>query len=231
MMPQRLKAAWSPAATRIDAMTLRERAIIFVTLLAGLFLFANSFLFTKLVNERTQLERGNQARLTEIKAVNAQIVRIGEDANRDPDEINRRRIGELRGRLEQAEIAAKDITRGLVSPREMARLMQDMLARHGGLELVHLENLTPEPLTPAPAATNDKKAPAVEPAGQGLYRHGLRVTLRGRYIDVVRYLRAVEALSWKVLWSEVKLETEEYPVSRVTITIYTLSIDKTWIGV
>jgi len=64
-----------------------------------------------------------------------------------------------------------------------------------------------------------------------MYKHGLRIQLSGQYPDILRYLGALEALPWKVFWGEVQLQTEKYPVSRVTLVIYTLSLDEAWIGV
>jgi MSHA biogenesis protein MshJ len=47
----------------------------------------------------------------------------------------------------------------------------------------------------------------------------------------VRYLQALEGLDWQVLWDEVHLEAEAYPVSRLTVVIYTLSTEQVWLGV
>nr|NIO43188.1 hypothetical protein [Burkholderiales bacterium] len=53
----------------------------------------------------------------------------------------------------------------------------------------------------------------------------------GRYLDIVDYLKTLEALPWKMFWGEAKLETEKYPRSRFTLVVYTLSLREGWIGV
>ena len=68
-------------------------------------------------------------------------------------------------------------------------------------------------------------------AGVKIYRHGMRVEFKGRYFDIVKYLQSLEGLPWKVFWGEVSLETDEYPVSKVSLVIYTLSRYPGWIGV
>lgn len=237
-MIARLRRQMAPMTTRIDALSLRERGILFVTLLAALFMFAHKFLFAGLLAERAQLERQNDARLHEIRAIHGQVERIVREAAQDPDAASRLRVTELRERLRAMEVSAADVTRGLVSPREMTKLVREMLARNRGLEVVKVENLPAEPLvpavTPAPAKgeAGAKTATAPAPAANGVYRHGMRVTLRGRYVEIVRYLQSLEGLTWKVLWSEARLEAEESsPLSRITLTVYTLGIDRGWIGI
>jgi MSHA biogenesis protein MshJ len=64
-----------------------------------------------------------------------------------------------------------------------------------------------------------------------VYQHGMRIEVRGQYLDMVRYLQALERLPVKVLWGRVRLESDDYPASTLSLLIYTLSLDKAWIGV
>ena len=63
-----------------------------------------------------------------------------------------------------------------------------------------------------------------------VYKHGMRVELRGGYMDILRYLKSLEALPWKVFWGQAVLKTEKYPDSRLDLLIYTLSTHEGWIG-
>lgn len=211
-------------ATRIDALSLRERAILFVTLLAVLFLFANQVLFPSLRVQQKQMEQQIGGKLTQLNTINSQIARIVAEGTEDPDAVQRARLAELRRQFGELEISAADITRGLVSPREMTRLVHTMLRANSALQLVTAENLSPEAI-----ALDASEKPAA--GGAAVYRHGLRLQVRGRYADIVRYLNTLERLNWRVMWGEVKLETERYPVTYATLTLYTLSLDKAWIGV
>lgn len=216
-------------AARIDAMTLRERAILFISLLAMLFLFADQLLFPAQQRVQQQLEKQIQEQLGQLNTINGQIERIVRENTEDPDALLRARLDTLRKQYADLELSAGDITRGLVSPREMTRLVYAMLRENQSLQLVKAENLKPEAI-PLAAATNP--APATGAAtGPAIYRHGLRLQVRGRYPDIVRYLHTLENLSWRVMWGEVHLETASYPVTNATLTIYTLSLDQDWIGV
>ena len=213
---------------RIDGMSLRERAILFVALLAVLFLLADQVLFPTLRVQQKESEKQISAKLAQLTTINSQIERIVTENSQDPDARARARLAELRQQFASLEINAADITRGLVTPREMTRLVHQMLQQNRTLELVKAENLPPEALALEPAgttgsATGSGAAPAV-------YRHGLRIEVKGRYPDIVRYLRALEQLSWRVIWGEIRITTEHYPYSQASLTIYTLSLDKAWIG-
>jgi MSHA biogenesis protein MshJ len=210
---------------RIDGMTLRERAILFMLLLGGLFLLADQVLFPTLRAQQKQLERQIGEQLGQLRIINSQIERIVREGTEDPEAAQRVRLEALRKQFSELDVAAADITRGLVSPREMTRLVHTMLRENRALQLVRAENLAPEAIS---LAAGDRAAADSAPA---LYRHGLRITVKGRYLDVVHYLRALEKLSWRVIWGEVQLDSEHYPVSRATLTIYTIGLDKAWIGV
>jgi len=214
---------------RIDAMTLRERAILFVSMLVALFLFADQVLFPTLRNQQKQMEKQISDQIAQLNTINTQITRIVRENTEDPDTVLRARLTELKKRYAELDVSASDITRGLVSPREMTRLVHAMLRDNNALQLVKAENLPPEAIPLA-----DGQKPEAAPAAAGapaIYRHGLRLQVKGRYPDIVRYLHTLERLNWRVMWGEVKLDSERYPVTTATFTIYTLSLDKGWIGV
>lgn len=213
---------------RIDAMTLRERTILFVSLLVVLLLLADQVLFPSLRNQQKQLEKQASDQVAQLNTINDQIARIIQENTEDPDVVLRARMAELKKRYAELEISSADIIGGLVSPREMTRLVQTMLRENGALQLVKIENLAPEAIALTEGAKPDAQDSAPGPV---VYRHGLRLQVKGRYTDVARYLHTLERLNWRVAWGEVKLESEHYPVSTATLTVYTLSLDKAWIGV
>jgi MSHA biogenesis protein MshJ len=64
-----------------------------------------------------------------------------------------------------------------------------------------------------------------------IYKHGVRITVRGSYLDLLSYAAALEKLPEQMFWGEAKLSVEKYPDSLFTLTLYTLSLDKTWLKV
>ncbi|MQA18882.1 type II secretion system protein GspM [Rugamonas rivuli] len=90
-------------------------------------------------------------------------------------------------------------------------------------------------LAVAPAATSNTAAPAAKPQPAAaptplLYRHGVQLVLQGSYLEMIDYLEALEALPSQLFWGSAALDAEQYPQARLTLTLYTLSLDQKWIA-
>jgi MSHA biogenesis protein MshJ len=59
----------------------------------------------------------------------------------------------------------------------------------------------------------------------------VEITVAGSYADLTLYLDALEKLSWQMYWGKAEMRVEEYPRVTLTITLYTLSMEKTWLSV
>ena len=79
-------------------------------------------------------------------------------------------------------------------------------------------------LAPPPAPAS---AAASAPAGW-LFRHGVQVTLQGSYADLVAWLDDLERQPRRVYWGELKLDATRWPATVMTVTVYTISLEKTW---
>jgi MSHA biogenesis protein MshJ len=73
---------------------------------------------------------------------------------------------------------------------------------------------------------------AVAPVGeQLLYKHGVEITVRGSYADLLQYLNTLEHLPTQMFWGVARLNVVEYPSAELKLTLYTLSLDKIWLQV
>ena len=59
----------------------------------------------------------------------------------------------------------------------------------------------------------------------------MQLTVRGNYLDILRYLTELEALPWTFFWSDLSLRVTGYPESEASVTVYTISLKRSWIGV
>lgn len=210
---------------RIDALALRERGVMFVTLLVLLYFLASSYVFSPLQKQQQRLENEIKVKYDQSAAISTQTQDIIHAGTRDPDKENAARLQQLHDQIGLVDPRLAGVSQSLVSPRDMARFVEQVLTRNRALQVIKVESLPPATLEGQPAAGG-----APEAASKGVYKHGMRIEVRGRYNDIVRYLRALESMPWKVFWGQVTLETEEYPLSRVTLVIYTLSLYQGWIG-
>jgi MSHA biogenesis protein MshJ len=214
---------------RVDALSLRERVLIFAAVMVVLFFGIGNLVIGPLNESRKQLGSQLTAVTGEAEAIEAQIGLLGRASREDPDAALRAHIAELRQQLEQTDERLGVETAGLVAPRDMARLVEQVVSRQQAVELVSIESLPGEVLLdtqrPRDAGSGADRGP-----GLNLYRQGMVVTVRGTYMALLDYLRALEALQWNVFWGKVELQVEAYPVSKLSVVIYTISRESGWIG-
>jgi MSHA biogenesis protein MshJ len=213
-----LKKQFQDFASRIDAMSLRERALIFVTLLVVLYFLAVNILFGPLNAEKDKLQLQFNQKHAETLALEAQVQALVGSGDH-PDVAKRKKLEALQENLKTMDAELVHATSGLVTPKEMARLIEQMLLKNHGLQVMKVESLPAKPLLETTGTS-----------GALVYKHGMNIEIKGGYLDILRYLKSLEALPWKVFWGKVSLKTENHPDSRVSLLIYTLSTHEAWIG-
>lgn len=224
-----LKALLKQLADRIDALSVRERGIVFIAGLVVLYLFAFNVVFGPLRSEQTRLEQSLKAKREQVQNMDNQLNALLTGEGKDINAQNQAKIAALSKRLTELDAQMDQMTAGVVNPKEMARLVEQLLTRNKNLQLMKLEALPPKPIGDENKSAEGQVASV--PSEAMVYRHGMRIEFKGRYFDIVEYLKAMESLQWKVFWGEVTLETDKYPVSKVSLVIYTLSRYPGWIGV
>jgi len=116
----------------------------------------------------------------------------------------------------------------MVPAQQMPMLLQVLLAE-GELQLVSLLNTKPLPFVAVAVAAREESS-TLAGASQ-LFKHGLTIKLRGRYMAVLEYLKELEAQEWKFIWRSMTYEVLDYPIGELELNIQTLSKDERWLGV
>ncbi len=224
-MMEQLRVLFKKYTDRINGFSLRERGVIFIAILVVIYGVAANFLFPPLNVEQARLKKQLTDKRAQIQAFDTQIQAALAKSAVDPDVGNRAKRAQLESQLKALDESLATVTARLVPPREMTRMVEQVLLKNRRLEVVLLKSLPPEPLQQlASAATSGG-------AGQTAYRQGMHIELRGNYLDILAYLRELEALPWKMFWGQVSLKVEQYPTSHVTLRIYTLSTQPGWIAI
>ena len=225
-------------AERIDNLSLRERAMVFIGLIAVIFTLWDSFLITPLANEQKKI-------LAEINKKNAdkmvlvtQIQKSLQESKEDPDAENVARLKALRTRLIDVQAELETSTDNLVTPNDMPKILETVLHKTGGLKLNNLRSLGVTPLVAKEESEKDTENKTVKDATKltadnidNAYKHGLRIEFNGDYLTTLNYLKQLEELEWGFFWDGFELNVNEYPDANASIEIFTLSLKEEWIGV
>lgn len=215
-------------ARRFDTRPPRERMVLLLATAALLLLAGDRFWLTPAFRHFQAASQSLAAAQQEQQALAAESER-----RRVQGDAERRMLGtdveQWRRRTSEAAQGLADAQAGLIGPERMVALLEQMLPRQGGVHVVALKTLAPQDLGAAGAPATGASAP-VAAGAPGLYRHGVEITVEGAYAELMGYLAALEALPGpKLLWGGVKLTVERHPTVRLSFTVYTLSLDRTWL--
>lgn len=229
-----MRRYWESAQGKIDNMSLRERALIFAGAAFMVISLMDTFLLQPLSSRQKALSAElvqQQEKMKEMQAqMQAMLLAKGE-ADRSP---LRKRLNELQQQSQEQEGFLQSRRERMVEPAKMADMLEQVLNRNGNLELVALNTLPVEPLIKkaAQAGAGEQPAGTDQAAGEKqVFKHGVTITVRGSYPDLVQYLAALEKLPTQMFWGEASLSVDQYPASKLTLTLYTLSLEKTWLAI
>lgn len=213
-----MKELYQKLLARIDALNPREQLVVFAAGIAVLGLTWYVMFAEPAINARERVAAELAAAQTELVDVQARIEQQASQAGTAGNA--QQRLEELRRRAASVDGKIQNYAAELISPTEMARLLERVLERRPVLELRRLRNLGAEDMLPEGS-----------PGQSRLYRHGLELELEGPYLAVLAYLEDLEALPWRLYWQVLEIDADEYPGNRVRIEVATLSLHEEWIGV
>ena len=226
-----MKQYWERASAAIDELSLRERTMIFVAAAFVVISLINVLLIDPLLAKQKLLSSQVAQRQEKMKELQAQMQNIVQ-AKRDSEHSPLRdRLAQLKQQLNDQDKYLQSRTDRLIEPDKMADLLKKVLDHNGSLQLVELKTLPVSPLIETPKGTGAGKTGSPASAQRQIFKHGVQITVRGGYLDLIRYVTALEKLPEQMFWGEASLSVDKYPDSLFTLTLYTLSLDKTWLAV
>jgi len=229
-----VKRYWEIVRGKIDDMSLRERAIIFAAAAFVLVALINSLLLDPLLAKQKALSAQvvqQQEKMHELQATMESLTQARRDDEQSPLRV---RSAQLKKQLQEQNNYLQTRRDRLVAPDKMANLLEQVLNKNGKLQLVTLDTLPVGLLIEKPKAENSAEPTVAGKANNDqkqVFKHGVQITVRGSYLDLLQYLTALEKLPTQMFWGEVSLSVDHYPDSVLTLTLYTLSLDKTWLTV
>lgn len=228
-----MKKLWARYAERIDGLSLRERVLIFSAAMALLLALLYSVLIDSEMRTQRRLSSTIAQRQAELKSIEVQLTAVATSRAADPDRPMRERLANVRAQLVDIERQISAEERKFTAPRQMKAVIEEMLARNRAVELVAMRTLPTGTIAEAREGANAAK-PAPKPASPEdrlIYRHGIEVTVAGRYLDLLRYLGELEHLPTQIYWSSLELDATHYPKHTMKLVVYTLSLDPAWLNV
>lgn len=220
---------------KIDAMSVRERAMIFGAAAAVIVFVLYALLLDPLFGRQKMLRNQIGQQQNNMIGIDAEITATVQAAAVDPDRANRARLAAIKASSAALANQLRSVHNSLVAPEGIAPLLERMLKANARLHLLGVKSLPVIPYNGSFHVDPSQAGAAVAAAGaagsgRAIYAHGVELTVRGNYLDMVDYMDALEAMPSQLFWGKAQLEVEAYPDARLSLTLYTLSLDQKWMS-
>ncbi|MEO3693798.1 hypothetical protein [Roseateles paludis] len=216
-------ARWERQKRRIDAMSLRERAILFFAMAAVVGALFDALVLTPL-NARAKLRAAEvTTRRTEIDGLREKLL---SSTQQQADSPAVRLLAEVREAEKQAAHLAQELSS--VAPGGVAKLdeattlptvLQRLLVGQPGLQLNRLTLLTP-----------DNNAAGGQVRIPGLQWQGVDLQIEGSFVEITRYLQRLELELAGLRWGDMRLVStsgqakDASHTSRLAVQLYVLRL-------
>jgi MSHA biogenesis protein MshJ len=205
--------ALSALSARWEAMSRRERLLVTAGCAAVSLLLVDHLWISPSWRDWSQARQTRQQTLVAVQTLSADARTLQERQALDAQQL-RAELTALQARIAASE--AQGLAHDLVTPAQMLPLLEHLLSRHHGLTVRSLQSLGQTPF--------GEGSPAI-------YRHGVELTVEGRYADLLDYLRALEASPQRLLWGSLQLKVVQHPQVLLTLRLHTLSTDARWVEI
>lgn len=229
-----MKQGWAQMRARYDALPRRERWMLPGAICLGILVLGQLLLVQPARQQLRALQAQHAQESADLATIGAQLTALNARLQ-NPDAELRAQLAALRQQAGQADQQFAQLQGALVPPQEMSEWLGKVLRQQRGLQLVALRTLAATSVTElaaAQAAQGSASAPTTAPLDKPqdawLYRHGVQITVRGSYHDLLAYLKSLERMPRRVYWGELTLDAKDSPAVVMTLTVYTLSLEKTW---
>lgn len=216
---------------KIDSRVIRERVLIFITLLAVIFLAWDFLLQGRFDNERKTLEAQAQLINSEQKTLETRITELTLTLASDPTIAKSNEIAGLQQRITEVETRLSGLSQGLISASQLPKALEDVLQKTAAIRVLQVRTLPASELRlAAKPETTTVGAPAEE-GGTGVYKHAVLIRVQGSYVQLLQLMTEIESLQWKFYWESLDYRVIRYPEATIDIRVFTLSSEEGLLGV
>lgn len=229
-----IRQQWEKLANKMDGLALRERALIFLAVAFLLISLINLLFLDPLLSKQKNMSDQVVQTQEKTKEMQAQIQIMLQAKQDDAASPVRHRLSQMKQQLKEGDDYLKSRRDRLVSPDKMVDVLEQVLSKNTRLQLVNLNTLAVTPLIDKQLSQAMTDAVLGQPGSaesKQVFKHGVQITVRGSYADLLDYLTALEHLPTQMFWGSTEMKVESYPEVTLTLTLYTLSLDKIWLQI
>lgn len=210
---------------KVDAMQVRERVLLFVCLLAALYFIWETLFLNEISTAKNKIIKD-----LEMKEAGLEVLQksLAKNAGKDQFSGNlalSKELEKLMNKKSDLDSGMSSLKHNIISPQEMASVLEDILSSNKEVELVSIENVSFEEISKV------NKGEASSGDHQKLFKHGIMLEFIATYGNTYRFLQELEILPWSFIWHSLDYTVETFPQARVKVLFHTLSLQEDWIQI
>ena len=210
MMPM-VRQWWQRQAVRIDALSLRERAFLFVSAIVCCLALADTLWLSPAQVAHQQVTQRFAAQGAELSRLREELKGAARPV--DASQTVRDEIAAIQTRLDAVNHAIQVAAPQAEGGPALEQVLVQFLRRQPGLTLLSTGTLKPEGAGASVAAAT--------PAG--LSRRGIELKVAGSYPELVRYVKTLENALPALRWGSLQLKSEQQP-PELTLQVYVVGV-------
>lgn len=209
-----MKKQWELLASRINAMQLRERVFLFLTVIISVLALADTLWLAPAQAAQKQAKQRFEAQTAELQRLREELQTVSRTA--DPSKAVRDEIAATNLQLDAINREIQAVAPLAEGGPAIEQTLVQFLRRQDGLTLLRTETLDPA----TPLATGPQHAPGNPPM---LQRRGLELKVAGSYADLVRYVSTLEGALPTLRWGNLNLKTTPH-APEMTLQVFVVGV-------
>ena len=209
-----MKEKWQKLALRIDAMQLRERVFLFLTIIVCCAALADTLWLSPAQVAHKQATLKFAAQETELQRLRAELKGLAQPV--DANKAVREDIAAANQQLDAINQEISAVASLAEGGPAIEQTLVQFLRRQEGLTLLGTGTIQDGGASTSTASAAASKQP-------GLSRRGLELSVAGSYADLTRYVSTLENALPTLRWGNLQLKTTKQ-APEMTLQVYVVGV-------
>lgn len=206
-----MKQWWQKQSVRINALSLRERVFLFISIMVCCLALVDFFWLSPAQMAHKQVTQRFTLQNTELNRLRAELKDAAQPA--DPSKALRDEMAVLQPQLEAISQDIKAAAPQAEGGAELEQALVQFLRRHEGLTLLGTDTASLD----AAGLPKGKTPP-------GLVRRGVELRVSGPYAELVRYVQSLETALPTLRWGTLQLKAGTTSPPELILQAYVLGV-------
>lgn len=227
-----MASSFKQIAGQWSMLSKRERLLIFFVGLFAIVGFIDTYLTDPVRQQQKAAENEVMKMQENVSKIKLEIATLQQNGAKAGSPVQQD-IDKLREEITAQQKRLSDLSDMMVSPDEILGLMKSLLIQHNDVKVIELESVPPvsfvqKHLSGFEDAGAAKQASETDVAN--VYQHTIHLKIQGRYLAVMEYVADLKKLGTMIAWEKAEMKSK-YPVTELSVDVYTLSTEKAWLGI